>query len=81
MRKILIATVLLAMTAVHAWAEDDTIDDANGDVAIMGSGSTYQSTDGTQFDGWQGDDVTISDDNSKMFDHSSGESADVEQLN
>ena len=81
MGKLLLATTAaILMMAATARAEDDTVDTVsnNGDYAIMGSGSVYHSTDGTDFTGWQGDDVVI--DGDQMIDTDSGDQADVEQV-
>ena len=80
--KTMVYAALFASIAftVPAFAEEDAVSTADGSLAVMESGSTYQSTDGTDMSSWEGDDVTITN-NGKMVNHSTGETADVEQVN
>ena len=81
MRTWIIAAVAVLALSSSAFADEDSVDTGDGSIAVMGSGEVYQSNDGTDFGSWEGDDVTITSDGSTMIDHSTGEKADVDQIN
>ena len=78
MRKLLLALAIVALAA-PAYADEDTVETADGSIAVMSSGSVYQANDGTDFSSWEGDDVTITG-GGRMIDHDSGDTADVDQI-
>jgi hypothetical protein len=81
LRRLFFATMVATMAlAAPAFADEDSVDTADGSIAVMSSGNVYQSTDGSDLGSWEGDEVTITD-NGTMVNHDTGDEADVEQIN